>query len=95
MFARITNYQGDPARLDDMTAKMGEIKVQVKAISGVVDVYSVWRADGRGVVTAIYDSQASAEAATQQVQAIWGGLADLLTGTPQSETYDNVEHMTG
>lgn len=94
MFARITTYQGDPARLDEMIAKMDEIKNQVKAISGVVDVYSVWRADGRGVVTAIYDSQAAAEAATPQVQAIWGGLADLLTGKPESETYDQVEHMT-
>lgn len=94
MFARITTYQGNPARLDDMTAKMDEIKGQVKAISGVLDVYSVWRADGQGVVTAIYDSQAAAEAATPQVQAIWGGLADLLMGTPKSETYDHVEHMT-
>ena len=40
MYARVTTYQCDPARLDDLTAKLDEIKVQVKAISGVVEVYS-------------------------------------------------------
>ena len=37
MYARITTYQCDPARLDDLTAKLDEIKAQVKAISGVVE----------------------------------------------------------
>ena len=94
MYARITTYQCDPARLDDLTAKLDEIKVQVKAISGVVEVYSAWRADGNGVTAAIYESQTAAEAATPQVQAIWAGLADLLVGNPNSETYENVVHVT-
>ncbi len=94
MYARITTYQCDPARLDDLTAKIDEIKVQVKAISGVVDVYTAWRADGNGVTTAIYESQTAAEAATPQVQAIWADLADLLVGGPNAETYENVVHIT-
>jgi quinol monooxygenase YgiN len=94
MYARITTYQCDPARLDDLTAKLDEIKVQVKAISGVVEVYSAWSADGNGVTAAIYESQAAAEAATPHVQAIWAGLADLLVGVPNAEAYENVVHVT-
>ncbi len=94
MYARITTYQCDPARLDDLTAKLDGIKVQVKAISGVMEVYSAWRADGNGVTAAIYESQAAAEAATPQVQAIWADLADLLVGAPNAETFENVVHIT-
>ncbi len=94
MYARITTYQCDPARLDDMTAKLDEIKAQVKAISGVIDAYSAWRADGNGVTAAIYESQAAAEAAASQAQAIWADLADLLMGAPNTETYENVVHIS-
>ncbi len=93
MYARVTTFQCDPSRLDELTSKLDEIKGQVNSISGVVDVYSAWRADGNGVTMAIYDSQAAAEAAVSQVQAIWGSLAGLLTGAPSTETYDNVERI--
>ena len=63
MYARLTSYQCDPARLDDLTATLDSIRADIKAISGLVNVYSVWRGDGQGVTVAIYDSQASAEAA--------------------------------
>ncbi len=94
MYARITTYQCGPSRLDEMTAKFDEIRAQVNAISGVVDVYTAWRADGNGVTTAIYESQDAADAAASQVQAIWAGLAVFLTGTPSVETYENVDHIT-
>ena len=94
MYARVTAYRCDSSRLDDLTAKFIEIKAQVKAISGIVDVYSVWRADGNGVTVAFYESQADAEAAASQVQAIWASVADLLMEPPSAETYENVEHIT-
>ena len=94
MYARVTSYQCDPSRLDEMTARIDAIRNRVKEISGVVTVYSAWRADGSGVSTAIYQSQADAEAAAPQAQAIWADLADLLVGPPTVETYENVVHMT-
>ncbi len=94
MYARVTTYHCDPSRLDEMTAKLDEIKTQVKAISGVVDIYIAWRADGNGVTAAIYESQGAAEAAASQVHEIWASLADYLTGAPSVETYVNVMHIT-
>ena len=95
MYARVTTYQADASRLDELEAKLDAIKGQVQAIAGIVNVYSVWRADGKGVVTAIYETQAAADAASEAVQAIWGGLMEFLQGTPSTETYDRVAHMTG
>ena len=67
----------------------------MKEIWGVVSIYTAWRADGNGVTTAIYESQAAADASTAQVQAIWANMADLLVGAPEVETYENVERLTG
>ena len=95
MYARVTTYHCDPARLDGMESKLEEIKGQIKLISGAVDVYSAWRSDGHGVGMAIYESQEVAEAASEQVQAIWEDLAGFLTAAPSAEVYDNVAHLTG
>ncbi len=95
MYARVTRYSCDPSRLDELTAKVDDAKAQVKAISGLVNIYSAWRADGNCITMAVYESQAAAEAATAQAQAIWGSLADILDGGLEIETFENVEHMTG
>ncbi len=94
MYARITTFQCDPSRLEEMTARFDDLKEQIKAIPGAVAVYSAWRADGRGVTTAIYESQDAAEASVPQVKAIWSGLSDFLTGAPTVEAYENVEDLT-
>ena len=85
MYARITTFQSDPSRLGEMTSRFDELREQIKAIPGIVAVYSVWRADGQGVTTAIYESQDAAEASVPQVKAIWSGLSDFLTGAPNVE----------
>ena len=95
MYARVTTFRADPARLDDMESKIDGIKGQIKLIVGAVDSYSVWRSDGHGVVTSIYESQEAAEAASEKVQAIWGGLAEFLTEAPNAQGYDKVAHLTG
>lgn len=94
MYARVTTFHADPARLSEMVTKIDSLKTDIKAIPGVVEIYSAWRADGHGVTTAIYESQAAAEEATPQVQAIWGGLVEYLTASPQATTFENVEHLT-
>ena len=95
MYARVTTYQIDPVRIAEMQAKLVEVKPQVKALGGVVNTYTAWRADGQGVVMAVFESKAAAEAAADKIQAIWGGLASLLKGPPKVEAFDNVEHLSG
>ena len=93
MFARVTRYQFDPARLEEFTGKLDEVKAQVTEIAGLVDVYTAWREDGHGITVALYESQADAAAAMPHVQTIWAGLAALLTGEPEADYFDHVERL--
>lgn len=95
MFARVSDYSCDPAKIDQIEARMPEIKAGIEAIAGVIDVYSVWGADGKGVTFAIYESQAAAEAAQDQIQGVWAIIADCLTAAPAVRTFDRVEHIAG
>jgi hypothetical protein len=95
MYARVTTLQIDPAKLSEIPEKLKAMSPASKSLPGVVDVYFVWRADGQGRVTAIFNSKADAEAGLPKVQAIWADLASLLKGPPSVEAFDNVEHIAG
>jgi len=95
MYARITNFQFDPARQAEIEALLDDIKAEVKSVAGIVTVYSCYRADGHGVTTAIYESQTDADAASEKAKSIWAGLANLLTAPPDAQNYDNVHHLSG
>ena len=95
MYARLTRYRCDPSRLEELTAKVDGTRAKLREISGIVDVYSVWRADGNAITMAIYESESAAEAAVDQVKAVWGDFAGLLVGGLEVEIYDNVEHLAG
>lgn len=93
MFARVTTFHSDPARLAEMESKIDELKSASKQLPGIEAIYSVWGTDGRGVVTAIYKSKADAERAQPQIQALWAQLRHLLIAPPQTDIYDHVERM--
>ncbi|MDX1489166.1 MAG: hypothetical protein R3268_13235 [Acidiferrobacterales bacterium] len=90
MYARVTRYQCDPARLDQWNVKLGAIKQELDKISGVVDIQIGWRRDGTAVAFQVFDSQETADAAIPQVQAIWSSLANFLVDAPSAETFDHV-----
>jgi quinol monooxygenase YgiN len=95
MYARVTTFKVDPARLDELTARIAQLSRLVKALPGMVDAHAAWRADGQGVVVAIYLSREHADAAMRRLQVIWGSLADLLAGPPKTDAYETVQHITG
>jgi hypothetical protein len=95
MYARITTTQANPDRMDEMLGKIDEIKVQIKALPGIVSSYTFWRSDGQGVTIAVYEDQAAADAASEKIKVIWGGLAEFLTAAPSVEAFDNVEDLMG
>ena len=95
MYVRVTSFKVDPSRRAELPAKIRETAPAAKALPGVIDIYAAWRADGQGVVTSVYDSQASADSASTKIQAIWGALASLLSGAPKTEAFENVEHLVG
>ena len=94
MYARVTQYQSDPNREAEVVALLESLSSQVKAIPGIVAAFSSWRSeDGHGVTTAIYESQAAADAAASQVQSIWAQLAPFMTAPPTPGVYENVRDL--
>ena len=61
MYARVTTFKVDPARLQELSAKIEEMGPRAKALPGMVDAYAAWRGDGQGVVVAIYRSKEDAD----------------------------------
>ena len=94
MYARVTSFKVDPSRLSELSAKIEEMGPRAKALPGMVDAYAAWRADGQGVLVAIYQSKESADAAVARIQAIWGNLASLVSGAPRTDAYENAAHVT-
>jgi len=95
MYVRVTTFNVDPARLPELTAKIEEMTPRAKALPGIVDVYVAWRADGRGVLVAIYQSKEAAGRAVARVQALWGNLAGLVSSAPRVDAYESAQRLTG
>jgi len=93
MYARVTTYQADPARIEELRAKLPEIKEKLEDLDGLEEWYTVWRADGQGVVFTVFEDKETADASLNVVRGIWAGLGGLLKGTPKVEHYDTVETL--
>lgn len=93
MYARVTKFQGKADTMSEMQGRLEGIASQVKAIPGVVSVYTAWKGEGAGLVFAVYESEAVATAAAENIKGIWGGLADLLAGPPEADFFDNVHQL--
>ncbi len=94
MYVRVTSFKVDPARLQEVSAKIAEMGPRAKALPGMIDVYAAWRGDGQGVIVAIYRSKEEADRAVARIQALWGSLASLLSGAPRTDAYENAAHVT-
>ena len=93
MYARVTTYQIDPARFDEMNVLLGELKGKCKSLPGIMVYNTVWREDGRGVSTTIYDCRASADEAAAMLHAVWAQFSDILIAEPVTELYTRTDDM--
>ena len=62
-------------------------------MDGLEDWYTVWRADGQGVVFTVFKDKKAADASLHEVRGIWASLSRLLNGVPKAENFDNVETL--
>ena len=93
MHGRVNQIRVDANRLDEVIARMPQIKRQVAALDGQVMTYAFWNEDGTGLTVAVYESAEAAEAAAPKIRDIWGGLADLLVEPPVVRDFTSVENM--
>jgi hypothetical protein len=94
MYARVTTFKVDPARVAELDSKVRDMRPRIMQIPGLAQAYAAWRADGQGVLVALYRDRAAADRAVGRLQALWGELAGLVIGVPRIETYDAAEQLT-
>ena len=87
MYTRISQFNFKEDQLDEMISRLDGIGKQLNSIDGMLETYVFWDPSGSGTSVAIYRDQAAAEAASETIQSIWGGLMDLLTGPPTQSVY--------
>jgi len=95
MYARVTTFKVDPARIAELGAKIAEMRPRADALPGLAHAYAAWRADGQGIVVALYEDRRAADRAVARMQALWGAFAGLISATPRVDVYENADELTG
>jgi hypothetical protein len=93
MYAKVTTYQINPERFEEMNALLSELKGKCSSLPGIMFYNTVWREDGQGVSTTIYDCRASAVEAGAMLQGIWAQFSEILSEEPVTEVYTNTKNM--
>ena len=83
MYFRVTTYGFDAARFDEFLGLADTFRDGLNAIDGLETVRSCVVEGGQGMIISRYASEAVAEAAQPQIQAIMGRMAPFLTSMPE------------
>ena len=85
MYIRITSFSYDPEREDEFIAIADAARDEMKAIEGLQTIRGIRVADGKLIIGAAYDTEASANAAMPKIQGILGKLAAILNAPPEMQ----------
>lgn len=86
MYARVSAIQINPDKLAEMKAAMPATGAKLKLIPGILECKTCWDESGKGLVFAVYESQAHADAASDAIRGIWGNLMGFLSAPPSVST---------
>ena len=83
MYARVVNFNLNTEAWDEALAMVATIEGQIGAFSGLRSWVNITnRESGKGVAFAVFDSQESMEAVTDQVNELLAGFGKFFTAPP-------------
>ena len=83
MHARVVNFNLNTEAWDEALAMVATIEGQIGAFSGLRSWVNITnRESGKGVAFAVFDSQESMEAVTDQVNELLAGFGKFFTAPP-------------
>ncbi len=86
MFYRVTKYNFDDARFDEILAWGETVRAQVEGIDGLIHVHSFRSAPGEGMIVAAYDSEDAFNAASETVMSVLGDMGQFMTSAPHTHS---------
>jgi hypothetical protein len=83
MYARVVNFNLNTEAWDEALAMVATIEEQIGAFSGLRSWVNITnRESGKGIAVAVFDSQESMEAVTDQVNELLAGFGKFFTAPP-------------
>ncbi len=86
MFYRVTKYNFDEERFDELLAWGETVRAQVEGIDGMRHADMFRSAPGEGMIVAVYNDEASYTAAADTVAEVLGGMAQFMTSPPHTHS---------
>ena len=84
MYYRFTKVKHDPSQYETiMEYADNTVKPQLGSIEGLIQVKAVSLSDAEMMVIAEYDTEENAARGAMKSMAIFGGMAAMLTATPE------------
>ena len=94
MFYRVTKYNFDDARFDEILAWGESVRAQIEGLDGMLYIDSYRSAPGEGMIVAAYDSEDAFNSASETVMSVLGSLGQFLTSPPHTHS-GNVDMSFG
>jgi hypothetical protein len=83
MYARVVTFNLNTEAWDEALAMVATIEEQIGAFSGLRSWVNITnRESGKGIAVAVFDSQESMEAVTDQVNVLLAGFGKFFTAPP-------------
>jgi hypothetical protein len=83
MYARVVTFNLNTEAWDEALAMVATIEEQIGAFSGLKSWVNITnRESGKGIAVAVFDSQESMEAVTDQVNELLAGFGKFFTAPP-------------
>ena len=92
MSYRVTQYNFDDARFNEILAWGESVRAQIEGIAGMIHVDTFRSASGEGLIVAAYESEDAFNAASETVKSILGDMGQFMTSAPH--TYSGTVDMT-
>ena len=86
MFYRVTKYDFDDARYDEILAWSETVRAKVEAIEGILHVDTFRSAPGEGMIVAAYENEDAFNAASDTVMAVLGDMGEFMTSAPHTHS---------
>jgi len=86
MFYRVTKYNFDDARFDEILAWGETARAKIEGIDGILHVDSYRSAPGEGMIVAAYESEDAFNAASETVNSVLGDMGQFMTGAPHTHS---------
>jgi heme-degrading monooxygenase HmoA len=86
MFYRVTKYNFEDDRFDELLAWGETVRESIEGIDGLRHVDVFRSAPGEGMIVATYESEAAFTAASETVTAVLGDMAQFMTSPPHTHS---------